>query len=75
MRNTITVKKTSDGGIIAELQIQNDNQILVILSGGNWEYDDPIQAENDEILELLCDARLKGIFVDFQSLDIVRVFS
>ena len=74
MRTEIIVKYI-DNGIIAELEhLTNDGQVLVLLSGGNWEYDNVEEAQINEIWEVLLDAQEKGIIIDPTQIYVHREF-
>lgn len=75
MRTNIILEHLEDGGIIARLELEIGNQIHVILSGGNWEYENEEEAEVDEIWEVLFDAQEKGLVIDPRSINISREFT
>jgi hypothetical protein len=75
MRTEITVKYTKDGGIVAHLEyLIGEGQVVVLLSGGNWEYEDAEEAQIDEIWEVLLDAQDKGLLIDPAQIYVHREF-
>ena len=75
MRTEITVKYTSDGGIVAHLEhLIGEGQVVVLLSGGNWEYENVEEAQINEIWEVLLDAQDKGLVIDPSQIYVHREF-